>query len=268
MLCAVNWLLSLETAPPLLLDGVSIHPLVGHAFVDRTFDALDAAGDGDLVLLDVEATGPGRARATVANLGAGPRLLLQGDELQHGDDAFELATPLLLAPDGAIRVELRRAASGVAPSRPIQERLRRLQQFALPPGTVGYLATRGDELVRAELFAGPLTCRHRWGWAVGSVLGQADARQRPARGAAAATELLRRLAAACRSGSWVEAAASVAFGVKGQRSFSAASRRIFATRSGRFVAPVVSGAGHPAGTAAISSAVGAIRWSHLSPTFA
>lgn len=209
MLCAVNWLLSLETAPPLLLDGVSIHPLVGHAFVDRTFDTLDAAGDGDLVLLDVEATGPGRARATVANLGAGPRLLLQGDELQHGDDAFELATPLLLAPDGAIRVELRRAASGVAPSRPIQERLRRLQQFALPPGTVGYLATRGDELVRAELFAGPLICRHRWGWAVSSVLGQADARQRPARGAAAATELLRRLAAACRSGSWVETAASV-----------------------------------------------------------
>lgn len=209
MLCAVNWLLSLKTAPPLLLDGVSVHPLVGHAFVDRTLDALDSADVGDLVLLDVAATGLGRVRATVANLGAAPRLLLQGDEIQHGDDEFELAAPLLLAPDGAARVELRRVVGGEAPSPRVQQRLHRLEQFELPLGTVGYLAIQGDELVRAELFAGPLTCRQRWGWAVGSVLSQADVRQRPILGAAAATELLGRLTAACRSGSWVEEAASV-----------------------------------------------------------
>lgn len=207
MLCATNWLLSVEMAPPLLLDGLSVHPLVGRAFVDGTLDALDVADVGDLVLLDVVATGSGRARAMLTNLGSEPRLLLQGDEIQSGGDGFELAAPLLLAPGGMARVELRREASGVAPPPRIQERLGRLERFELPPGTVGYLALHGDELVRAELFAGPRTCRQRWGWAVGSVLGQADVRQRPILGAAAA--LRRRLVAACRRGSWAEEAASV-----------------------------------------------------------
>ena len=54
MLDSASWLLSLELAAPLLLDGVTIYPLLGDAFVHRAMDAHSIADPVELAMLDLK----------------------------------------------------------------------------------------------------------------------------------------------------------------------------------------------------------------------
>ena len=203
MLDSASWLLSLELAAPLLLDGVSIHPLLGDAFVHRAMDAHSIADPVELAMLDLSRIDRGRYRATIANLGSSPSLLLQGEVLRRGTDEFEVVTPRLVPPDAALTVELKRVAAGSGDPAAAETWLRPLMSFVVPRDTVGYLAMIGSELARLELFPGPITCRRRWHWALGSVL--ARPRRRVAQEAVPG-HLIRSLAAACSAGSWTDEA--------------------------------------------------------------
>ncbi len=206
MLDSASWLLAVELAAPLLLDGLSIHPLLGDAFAHRALDAHSIADPVELAMLDLNRIDRGRYRATIANLGSSPSLLLQGELLRQGTDEFELVTPRLVPPDAAMTVELKRVAAGSGDPAAADTWLRPLMSFVAPRGTVGYLAMIGNELARLELFPGPITCRRSWHWALGSLL--ARTRRRAAHEAVPG-HLIRRLAAACSAGSWVDEAPQV-----------------------------------------------------------
>ena len=204
-----SWLLSLTAASSLLIDGISIHPLVDHAIVDPELDVIGRLDARAVRVLALTALGPGRFIATVTNPSERPLLLFQGEELPYDGDPLELAVPRLVPPEGVVPVEVRRRRPGSAPLELVEARLQRLDAFAPPAGTVGYLAILGRDLARLELFPGPLTCRSRWWWALGSVVGLADGCEAPAHAEAIAASMIRRLAAACRSGSWRQEAWAV-----------------------------------------------------------
>ena len=209
MLSMANWLLSLTAVPPLLLDGLSIHPLVSDDLDDPALDGLGRPDARALTVVRITELGSGRFRAAVANHGALPVLLLQGEELPHAGDDLEAATPALLPSHAVATLEVRRRRPGGATPHKVEARLRRLDDFAPPPGTVGYLAMLGRDLARLELFPGPSTCRRRWWWALGSVVALADGGDPSGQAEAAARGLILRLAAACRSGAWRDEAWAV-----------------------------------------------------------
>src|SRR3954469_5355695 len=170
MLSVASWLQSLTAAPPLLLDGMTIHPLIGPGAADPALDALGRS-NRRVTVLALAPRGPGRFVATVAEPGAQTLLMLQGEELVHDGDLLELVMPRLVPAEGIATVDVRRRKpGGGAPSGKVEARLQRLDAFAPPVGTVGYLAMRGRELARLELFPGPVTCSNRWWWALGSVV--------------------------------------------------------------------------------------------------